>query len=202
MAQPKRTLSEVDAVSEILVAVGYTAVSAIQTKNAQDARFLLQSNWRKVLGEGWWFNKRRDFPLATQADDTIDIPDEVMDLDENVEGEESDNLIIVGKKLFKKNDNTNLFVGVDEIKVRVILALDFELCETPTAQDYAVTLATGRFARGKIADPRLLDTFRDDIAIARSELMRHHLNNSDFNLLANPALSMQRRHPRVGIHAR
>lgn len=201
-APPARNLSEVDAVSQMLVAVGFMPVSSVQSGNALSARHELRTQWRKLLSEGLWFNKRRDFELFPQADDTIDVPGNVMDLDENETEAESDNFIIVSGKLFKKDDNTNTFAGVTSVKLRVILALDFEACDCAVAVDYCVALATARFARGKISDRRVLDTFREDVGIARAELMRHHLNNSDLSLFGNSALAMQRRHPRVGLHGR
>lgn len=197
MAAPSPRMTEVDAVSKMLVTAGLMPVSALTSPNAAVATRILEDAWRGVLAEGWWFNKRRGYTLTPNAQDQVTIPDEVIDLDDK---EYTDDVIIVDGKLYSKEDNTDKFTAAT-VELNVILSVDFATAPL-VAQMYAISLATATFVRGRMGDAARARELTADISLARMELMRAETNNSDLNILNNPSLSMHKRGRRQGLHTR
>lgn len=77
-------MTELDAVNCLLLSIGNAPVNALDTagnKDAAIARLTLHNVNREVQAKGWWFNREYGFPLMADANGSIAVPAETLQIE-------------------------------------------------------------------------------------------------------------------------
>ena len=88
MPNPTKAVStELDAVNQILSAVGQAPVTTLDLQNPEVYTVLqtLRDVSREVQSEGWYFNTEHDVIFTPNSSDEIPVPDDVLQIDANKE---------------------------------------------------------------------------------------------------------------------
>jgi|TARA_X000001388_G_scaffold33845_1_gene23880 hypothetical protein len=106
MPNPNKAVStELDAVNQILSAVGQAPVTTLDLQNPEVYTTLqtLRDVSREVQSEGWYFNTEHDVEFTPNSSDEIPVADDILQIDANREAH-LDNFAIIVKdgKLYDK----------------------------------------------------------------------------------------------------
>lgn len=185
---PLGPASELDAVNEMLAAIGEDPASSLDflPPSGNTALHLLRETSRSVQSEGYWFNTERDYPLTPGEDRRIAVPSNVIDLDGVEPG-----VIQRGSYLYDTNARSYQFSAPMFCDVTIFLPWN----ELPTAAKWAITAsATERFCEAFPGTPGVTEARDRNIRRAFAALRRAEAINGDHNILSNSHfLSMSRR---------
>lgn len=183
MATPALT-SRLDAVNTILTASGEQPVSSLDgtTADAANAEQVLDEILRDVQTKGWHFNTEEEVPLAPDTSRQITLPANVAKID--LSGSETADVDIVqrGVRLYDRKAHSYEFSRT--LKVDVVYLLPFE--ELPEAARRFITVKAARVFHDRFVGSESTHRFTEqDENIARTELNRADLDNSDANIFSS-----------------
>jgi hypothetical protein len=173
--------TELEAVNEMLNAIGEGQVSSLDLGNAdvQQCVRLLRDHSRKVQKRGWWFNRDEDFELTPDGDGYLVLPSNTLKVDPSAEDRHEKPWVQRGLKLYDPVDHT--FVFTEVVKVDLVTGLPWD--DLPqTARDFITASAGLEFVDTDIAG-ELRHTFttqRRDAAML--ELLKEDAEASDHNM--------------------
>jgi hypothetical protein len=173
--------TELEAVNEMLNAIGEGQVSSLDLGNAdvQQCVRLLRDHSRKVQKRGWWFNRDEDFELTPDGDGYLVLPSNTLKVDPSAEDRHEMPWVQRGLKLYDPVDHT--FVFTEVVKVDLVTGLPWD--DLPqTARDFITASAGLEFVDTDIAG-ELRHTFttqRRDAAML--ELLKEDAEASDHNM--------------------
>ena len=180
--------SELDAVNEMLAAIGEDPAAALDylPPSGNTALHLLRETSRSIQSEGYWFNTEVDYPLSPAADGRVPVPLNVIDLDG-----EDDNIIQRGLYLYDLSTRSYQFTAPVNCKVTLYLPWD----ELPSVARWAITsAATERFCEAFPGSPGVTEARDRNTRRAHAALRRAEALNGGHNILSNQHfLSMTRR---------
>jgi hypothetical protein len=186
--------TELEAINEMLNAIGEGQVSSIDTGNAdvQQCVRLLRDHSRKVQKRGWWFNTDAEYEITPDGNSNLILPANTLRVDPVGDDRWEKPWVQRGTKLYDPNDHT--FVFTESVKVDLVLGLAWE--ELPqTARDYITACAGLEFTDTDMAS-EIRHTFtqrRKDEAWL--ELLKEDAEASDYNMFrdSTAGLEMARR---------
>lgn len=174
--------TELEAVNEMLNAIGEGQVSSLDTGNAdvQQCVRLLRDHSRKLQSRGWWFNREEDYTLTPDVDGYLQLPANVLKVDPSEEDRRDKPFVQRGLKLYDPVNHT--FVFTEDVTVELVLGLNWE--DLPqTARSY-ITAAAGL----EFVDTDLSNEVRHTFTKARRdeamlELLKEEAEATDHNML-------------------
>lgn len=173
--------TELEAVNEMLNAIGEGQVSSLDTGNAdvQQCVRLLRDHSRKLQSRGWWFNREQEYTLTPDIDGYIVLPANVLRVDPSEEDRHEKPWVQRGLKLYDPTKHT--FVFPEAVKVDMVVGLSWD--DLPqTARSY-ITAAAGL----EFVDTDLSSEIRHSFTKARRdeallELLKEEAEASDYNM--------------------
>jgi hypothetical protein len=178
--------SELEAVNEMLSAIGETPVSSIDTETFADAQIaltLLRNISRRVQKQGCHFNTEIAFSIAPTVSGEIRLPANTLAADEIQPQENPDrDLVVRGQRLYdRKNQTYN--IG-ETVKLDLTLLLPFT--DAPeTFRDYVTVKATRVFTDRTLGEAAQHRYTLDDELEAKKAFTRAEVKSRDGNMLRN-----------------
>lgn len=179
--------SEVQAVSELLAAIGEDPVENIEDlpPSGNTALATLRGTSRDFQEEGHWFNQETDYVLEPNGSGEIIIPDSILDID-SVDGD----AIQRGSRLYDRENKTYLFNTSVSCSVTFHLKWD----ELPSvARRYITALAIEKFVDGFPGAQAVTEARNRNLIRAKVAFDKATIRNGDYNLLNNESISQKNR---------
>lgn len=185
-------MTELDAVNDMLAAIGQAPVSTLSVSGLQDvniARALLTRVLRGVLTRGWFFNTDAAHEITPDLDGYLLVPSGVLKIDpkDKYTGIVARTHPIKGRALWNTADQTWLFT--EPLEATVVWGFPFD--ELPESAKSYVAIAAGRKFQAQTIGSSALDGYaKDDEDRAWADLVREDRASRDTNMLRiNPALA-------------
>lgn len=187
MAFPNALAStELDAVNQILGAVGQAPVTTLDQTNPDVAIAYdtLQEVNREVQSEGWGFNTETEYPFTPDNNGEIIIPSNVLLIDLS-DIYENKGVAVVRRngKLYNKIDHT--FTWTTQIKCDVVWLFDYTDLPIP-ARDYVLARAAVQASTKMLGDDKMFEMLSQKQAMARANLMEYDCNQGNFSFFGHP----------------
>ena len=180
MATTKAT--RLAAVNTIISNIGQAPVTALDTGNplVEMAEQILDEVTRATLAEGWEHNTERDYPFTPDATGVINIPLNVLTLDDRP-GSGAQTVIRDGK-LYDRVAHSYTFKGQQRLDVTWLF--DFE--ELPEAfKNYITIRAANVFAGRSVGSQEAVTFGQREETIARATLLEYDTQQGDYTIFAD-----------------
>ena len=180
--------TELDAVNSILMSVGETPVNTltVQSPEVAIAQKTLRQVCREIQAEGWSYNTENEYPIDTDTNNQVIVPNNVLQMDLNIfqHGKDydvvrrSDNGVM---KVYDKKGHTFTFENCSKLYFDIVWMLDFE--DLPQAFKDYVTIRASRVASNRMVNSqpsaKLLEA---DEALARASAIEYENRQADHNI--------------------
>lgn len=173
--------TELEAINEMLRAIGEAPVSAIDTGNSDvtTALDLLRSHSRRVQALGWHFNTERETIIIPDGNGYLNVPSNALKIDASGYQAYQD-VIQRGTKLYDKENKT--FVFTESITVDIVVGLDWD--ELPeSARAHIIALAGLEFVDTDIGSDIRHQFTASRVQQSRLLLESEETENGDYNML-------------------
>lgn len=183
-------VTELDAVNEILAAVGDSPVNSIENPknvNVINAIRILRMTTRKQLARGWPFNTFENYILNPDVfTKKIKWQDNFLSL----EGSNGEDYVKRDLYLYDKTNLTDTFTG--PVQVNVILQVPFT--DMPEQfRHYITAKAAKDFQTRYLGDPTLTEELARDELEGYNNLMEADMETGNYNMLNNTSVMELRR---------
>jgi len=180
--------TELDAVNSILMSVGESPVNTltVQSPEVAIAQKTLRQVCREIQAEGWSYNTENEYPIDTDTNNQVIVPNNVLQMDLNIfqHGKDydvvrrSDNGVM---KVYDKKNHTFTFENCDKLYFDMIWMLDFE--DLPQAFKDYVTVRASRIASNRMVNnPQSSKLIEQDEAGARALALEYETKQADHNI--------------------
>ena len=183
--------TELDAVNSILMSVGETPVNTltVQSPEVAIAQKTLRQVCREIQAEGWSYNTENEYPIDTDSNNQVVVPNNVLQMDLNIfqHGKDydvvrrSDNGI---QKVYDKKGHTFTFENCNKLYFDMIWMVDFE--DLPQVFKDYITIRASRIASNRMVNSqpsaKLLES---DEAAARAAAVQYEMQQSDHNIFSD-----------------
>jgi len=177
--------TKLEAVNVCLTNIGEAPVTSLDSGllvDAQVASDIVDEISREVQSVGWNFNTEVH-TLSPDTDGFIHLPASTLRAD-TVQEDARFNLVVRGRRLFDKDNNTYVFSSTK--KVELVLFLDFE--ELPEVARRLIALRAARtFQERQLGVDSLSAQNRDDERRAWAAMLDEEAASSDYNILTGSA---------------
>lgn len=181
-------MTKLEAVCEVLAAIGRGNVTALDTDGASDASFAERVIDRKELEvqtRGWRFNSRKDVTLTPDGSDHIALPSATITIQMGSRQVRSVCFVQLGARLFDTVNNVDTFDGT--VQADYILRFDFDCIPQPI-QKYITRLAAEEFNNQYGGSLQAIQSRKQSLALetreAKCEANRYEDTAQDVNVLA------------------
>lgn len=174
--------SEVQAVSEMLAAIGEDPVEDIENlpPSGNTALATLRATSRDLQEEGHWFNSEDDYALEPNADDEIVIPDTIL----SIRGMDT---IYVERRPRLYDRAAKTFTITTPVNCAVIFHLSWD--ELPSvARRYITALAIERFVDGFPGANAVTEARHRNLIRAKVAFDKAAIRNERLSLLNNQSI--------------
>ncbi len=142
-------MTKLEAVNQMLSAIGESPVNSLFQGTSADARIAVQ-----ILDEvdratqlmGWHFNTEKDFPLSRDVNNNINLSANVVRVDVDNSFYPGVDVVQRGSKLYDKKNHT--FEFTQDLKGEIIVLLSFE--ELPEPARYYITTRASRIFQDRV----------------------------------------------------
>ena len=183
--------TELDAVNSILMSVGETPVNTltVQSPEVAIAQKTLRQVCREIQAEGWSYNTENEYPIDTDSNNQVVVPNNVLQMDLNIfqHGKDydvvrrSDNGI---QKVYDKKGHTFTFENCNKLYFDMIWMVDFE--DLPQVFKDYITIRASRIASNRMVNSqpsaKLLEA---DEAAARALAVEYEMKQADHNIFSD-----------------
>ena len=180
--------TELDAVNAILMSVGETPVNTltVQSPEVAIAQKTLRQVCREIQAEGWSYNTENEYPINTDTNDQVIIPNNVLQIDLNIfqHGKDydivrrSDNGI---QKVYDKKGHTFTFTDCEKLYFDIVWMVDFE--DLPQAfKDYVTARASRISSNRMVNNPQASRLLEADEATLRALALEYECKQEDHNI--------------------
>lgn len=189
MAFPSALVStELDAVNQILGAVGQAPVTTLTNTNPDVAiayDTLLEVN-REVQTEGWGFNTESEYPFTPNTNGEVIVPPNVLSIDlSDIYENKGREVVRRSGKLYDKINHTYSWSSFQAVKCDVVWFFDFVDLPFPV-RDYIVARASVMASTKIVGDSTLFQMLQQKEALTRANLMEYDCNQGDFSFFGFP----------------
>lgn len=143
LEQTLQPTTALEAINDMLASIGQGAVNTLEENESVDAQsaiaFLVNAS-REIQERGWFFNTDYDFVLAPDANGEIKLASNCLQFEPDYEYR--GRYVERGRKLYDREEQTNVFPSGTEIKGRLVWFLPFE--DLPQAARTYIHRAAGR----------------------------------------------------------
>lgn len=188
--------TELEAVNEMLNAIGEGQVSSLDTGNAdvQQCVRLLRDHSRKCQSKGWWFNREEDFTITPDIDGNLILPVNALKVDPTGDDRYNKQFIQRGTRLYDPVNHT--FAFTEPVTVEMVVGLEWDQLPQ-TARSYITASAGLEFTDTDFANEvrhAFTKARRDE---AYLELLREDAEASDHNMLRDSDTSREMNRRRI-----
>ena len=185
---PYGVSTELDAVNSILMSVGETPVNTltVQSPEVAIAQKTLRQVCREIQAEGWSYNTENEYPIDTDSNNQVVVPNNVLQIDLNIyqHGKDydvvrrSDNGVM---KIYDKKNHTFTFENMAKLFFDMIWMIDFEDLPQPF-KDY-ITARAARIASNRMVNSQpSAKLLEPDEAAERAAALEYENNQGDHNI--------------------
>lgn len=180
--------TELDAVNSILMSVGETPVNTltVQSPEVAIAQKTLRQVCREIQAEGWSYNTENEYPIDTDSNNQVVVPNNVLQMDLSIYHHGKDYDVVRRsdsgiQKVYDKKGHTFTFENCEKLYFDMIWMIDFE--DLPQVfKDYITTRAS-RIASNRMVNSqpsaRLLEA---DEAALRAAAVEYENRQGDHNI--------------------
>lgn len=175
--------TELEAINEMLNAIGEGAVSSIDTGNADVATAveLLRRHSRRVQAMGWWFNTDTEYTLTPDSNGYLTVPSNCLRVDPSAADRQL-KLVMRGSKLYDTQNQTTVFT--QSVTADLVVGLDWS--DLPqSARDYITACAGLEFVDTDVGSETRHAFTEKRKGEAWLNLFREESDAGDFNMLAD-----------------
>ena len=183
--------TELDAVNSILMSVGETPVNTlnVQSPEVVIAQNTLRQVCREIQAEGWSYNTENEYPIDTDSNNQVVVPNNVLQIDLNIyqHGKDydvvrrSDNGIM---KIYDKKNHTFTFENMAKLYFDIVWMIDFE--DLPQIfKDYITARATRIASNRMVNNPQSAKLLEADEAFARAAALEYDSRQADHNIFSD-----------------
>lgn len=183
MSFPNALVStELDAVNQILGAVGQAPVTTLDQTNPDVAiaYSTLLNVSREVQAEGWSFNTETEYTFTPDNSGHIAIASNILSMDLSYLPEYMGvEVVRRDGKLYNKIDHT--YIWEDPVKCDVVWLFDY--ADLPIVfQDYVTARAAVQASTKMIGDSTVYQQLQAKEAMARANIMEYDCNQGDYSM--------------------
>jgi hypothetical protein len=186
---PITRTTELEAINEMLRAIGESPVSTVDSGNSDvtTALDLLRSHSRRVQAMGWHFNTDREYTLTPDGEGYLNVPSNALKIDSMGDSATLD-VVQRGTKLYDKKNKT--FVFSEPMTVDMVVGLNWD--ELPeSARAHIISLAGLEFVDTDIGSDTRHQFTAQRVSQTRVLLETEETDNGDFNMLTNSYSGLQ-----------
>lgn len=192
------TIEQIDAVNEMLAAVGQAPVNQLEATNPDVALAFdtLTRTSREVQAEGWSYNKeykvtrtRVNVTVGDTVETRVPIPNDIvfMDLCTSHKNSTQDSVIRSdangNRYLYDRKNHTFNFTFDPEVDI----IYEFDYLDLPQPiQDYVLARATAVFASRLVGDQQLYQILKTAEAERRVAALEFECNQGDYTFFGHP----------------
>jgi hypothetical protein len=146
---PVTPMTKLEAVNQMLTAIGESPVNTLFQGTSVDARIAVQvldEVDRAVQIMGWHFNTEKDYPLSRDVNNNINLSQNIVRVDVDNSIYHDVDVVQRGTKLYDRKNHT--FVFTQDLKGEIILLLSFE--ELPEPARYYITTRASRIFQDRV----------------------------------------------------
>lgn len=167
--------TKLEAINTLLSAIGSTPVNSVDTPMNADAVIAhnhIQKALRDVQTEKWYFNTEEHYPLHPNIEGVINLPKNIVNIDNIGQFGTEATFIVRGTKLYDRYNHT--YKINQTVYANLVLCLDFE--ELPeTAVQYVIAKAARKYQEEMLGDPSMRTWTKEDESLARGRLLDEDL---------------------------
>lgn len=175
--------TELDAVNQMLRAIGETPVSSLNNSEGLDvptAMGTLNEVSLAVLIEGWDFNTEYNYPLMRDTSGAITLPSHTLNADFDSRSLFEIDPVARGVRVYDRKNHTYKFT--QNLKATLIVSLAFD--ELPQAARYYIAYRAARKFQDTEVGSTDLHRFNEaDEYRARATFIERHSDDQDLNML-------------------
>ena len=180
--------TELDAVNSILMSVGETPVNTltVQSPEVAIAQKTLRQICREIQAEGWSYNTENEYPIDTDTNNQVIVPNNVLQMDLNIFQHGKDYDVVIRsdngvKKVYDKKGHSFVFENCDKLYFDMIWMIDFE--DLPQAFKDYITVRASRIASNRMVNnPQSSKLIEQDEAGARALALEYETKQADHNI--------------------
>lgn len=182
-------LTELNAINEVLAAVGQAPVTTLDQTNPDVSiiQQTLKNVSREVQSEGWHFNKEYNYKLTPQADQTIPITDNMLQVDLSTRHHGSRDVVRRDGKLYDKwkEPRTDAYKFDDAVYADIVWYFDW--LDLPAAiQDYIIARTATLSSTRLVGDPDQFQILQVREAGKRANALEYDCNQADYTFFGHP----------------
>tara|TARA_R100001015_G_C4629958_1_gene191215 strand:- start:1837 stop:2415 length:579 start_codon:yes stop_codon:yes gene_type:complete len=180
------TLStELEAVNQMLSAIGEAPINQLDTATTADARVakqILDEVSRDVQSRGWHFNTEPEYTITKDGNGHINLPATAVRFDIKTELYPTLDIVQRGNKMYDRKGHS--FVFTQDLKGEIVLLLDFTDLPQP-ARNYITVRASRIFQDRVVGSQDLLRVLAADEATALATLKDYDDETADYTIFDN-----------------
>ena len=188
---PYGVSTELDAVNSILMSVGETPVNTltVQSPEVAIAQKTLRQICREVQAEGWSYNTENEYPINTDTNNQVIVPNNVLQMDLNIFQHGKDYNVVLRsdngvKKVYDKKGHTFTFENQDKLYFDMVWMIDFE--DLPQAfKDYITARACRIASNRMVNNPQASRLLEADEASLRALALEYECKQEDHNIFSD-----------------
>lgn len=178
---PITRTTELEAINEMLRAIGESPVSSVDNGNSDvtTALDLLRSHSRRVQALGWHFNTEREYIITPDGNGYLNVPSNALRIDTAGYSQYTD-VVQRGTKLYDKDNKTYVFT--EPVTVDMVVGLTWD--ELPeSARAHITSLAGLEFVDTDIGSDTRHQFTAQRVSMTRALLEAEETDNADYNML-------------------
>lgn len=180
--------TELQAVNQMLRGIGeqpFNTLANATTVEANQAKKLLGTVNRSVQSKGWHFNTEDDYTLSIDANSNFVLPANTLKMKPGSTMIGRD-VVLRGnggnQMVYDRTNRTFAFSGVSELKVNLVLLIQFETLPEP-ARNYITVRATRQFQDNFQGDTNDYTIKKTDEIEAKADMDTDEAEAADHNVL-------------------
>ena len=181
--------TELDAVNSILMSVGETPVNTltVQSPEVAIAQKTLRQVCREIQAEGWSYNTENEYPIDTDSNNQVVVPNNVLQMDLSIYHHGKDYDVVRRsdsgiQKVYDKKGHTFTFENCNKLYFDMIWMIDFE--DLPQVFKDYITVRASRIASNRMVNSQpSAKLLEPDEAAARAAALEYENNQGDHNII-------------------
>lgn len=182
-------LTEIDAINEVLAAIGQAPVTTLDQTNPDVSiiQQTLSSVSREVQSEGWHFNKENNYELVPDTNKEILIPANYLQIDLNSQDNGSRDVVRRNGKLYDKWKEPRSEATKFEEKIRADIVWYLEWTDLPAPiQDYIVARTSTVASTRLVGDSTQYQMLQQREQNSRANALEYDCNQGDYTYFGHP----------------
>lgn len=178
-------MTKLEAVNQMLTAIGESPVNTLFQGTSVDARIAIQvldEVDRAVQIVGWHFNTEKDYPLSRDVNNNINLSQSIVRVDVDNSIYSDVDVVQRGTKLYDRKNHT--FDFTQDLKGEIILLLSFEELPEP-ARYYITTRASRIFQDRVVGSGEAARSLMNDEMMALAQLKEFDYDTGDPSIFDN-----------------